>query len=337
MKACYFDGEVSSAAPPAWTTAQLLDIRSALNIVVPGAPFGPRPDPPDNATNMASTNGIWHYPPAWQDTILEAYRARHYTHGSVGPFVDVEGYHNRWPPTDVRDPVQAAQIQAAIEKIERAGIIPAMFIQVDGWTIEQMNELVPIFVEPWWQAHARLVVNGFEQQGSKYGWSNATYVTWLTWLRNVFPNAIRLLHTSADIESPVGDGDDTSQPGMSDGECWGRVTPLIHGWLEQSNALFPKGCNGAEGPDFVADNQLTNEQNWFNLWDQAWPYSLVSRFRDGYAGWPTTSANGGPLKVYAGEFYSFAQFWCSGREDYARDHGARAVALGAAGSFDGYR
>jgi hypothetical protein len=328
----YAQSESIQPIPP---SGNVLNIRSALNIPLPYAPFGPYPNQLDN---MASTNGLWFYPSEWQDRILSAYQVRKYTHGSVGPFVDA-GYHNKWPPTDFRNPVQEAVIRSAIEKIERAGIIPAMFIQVDGWSIGQMNDLVPIFKQEWWQQHARLVVNGFEQMGSKYGWSNKTYIAWLSWLRDVFPAAKRLLHTAAGIEVPVGDGDDTSQPGMSAGECWARVTPLIHGWLQQDNALFPQGCNGAEGPDFIADNGLTNEQNWLNLWDLRLPYSLTSRFRTGYAGYPTTSANGGPLKVYAGEFYSFPQFWCSNNrgEDYAIEHGAEAVKLGADGSFDGWQ
>jgi len=320
--------------PADWTDAELLVIRGALNIKIT-APYGPRPGQPDN---MASTNAPWIYTPEQRKAIRDGYKARGYTHGPVGPFVD-PGYHGQIPGVDIRQPGAADQIADLLQEFWDDGICPVVFIQVDGWTLGQMRTLEPVFRSDRWQRLCRVVCNGFEQQGSKYGWSNQDYINWLSWLRDVFPNAKRLLHTVDGIEAPVGNGDDTSKPGMSNGQCWSRVTPLIHGWLHQSSVLFPAGVNGALGPNHVDPNGdgRTDEAHWFDLWDASKPWSFTSRFRHGTAGWPTTSANGGPLKVYAGEYYSFALWWANASEDFARDHGQRAVQLGADGYFDGGR
>jgi hypothetical protein len=323
--------EPAHVDPGIYSDAQLLAIRGALNIRLPGAPMGPRPGAP---TAMASTNGLWHYSPEWQAKILSAYRdERHYTHGPIGPFVD-PGYHGQFPPVDIRNDAEREQVEAALQTMWDSGVIPVVFIQNDGWPITAMErDMAPIFRSEKWQKLCRVVCNGFEQQGSVYGWSNQEYVDWLTWLKSVFPNAKRLLHTVAGIEAPVGAGDDTSQPGMSNGECWGRVTPLIHGWLRQGNELFDPG------PDHVdpAGDGRTDEQHWYDLADTSVASSMVNRFRQGYAGWPTTSANGGPMKWYHGEYYSFYLFnTVSADEAYAQAHGKRAVELGADGAFDGW-
>lgn len=303
----------------------LLAIRGALFTVKAPASIGVRPGQPDN---IVSTGYFPSYGPTDRALTVEAYTGRKYTHGPAGPFID-PGYHGQFAPIDFRNDADRVRAEESIQAVWDAGIIPVVFVTPDGWTVEQLKTLEPIYRSETWQRLCRVVANGFEQQGSKYGWSNAQYIAYLSWLRDVFPNSVRLLHTVSDIEAPVGNGDDTSKPGMSNGECWGRVTPLIHGWLHQSNALFHPSQVDPSG------DGRTDEAHWFDLWDASRPGSLVSRFRNGTAGWPTTSANGGPMKVYAGEFFSFMEQQPNLSESYARQHGARAIALGADGSLDG--
>lgn len=310
--------------PAAWSVERLLAIRGSLTIKL-NVPLGPRPNQDDN---VAFTTGLWNYTPADQQRILQAYKARSYTHAPIGPFID-PGYHGQFNPIDFRaDPDRAA---GYIEQIWDADICPVVFIQVDGWSIDEMRTLEPIFRSDRWQKLCRVVCNGFEQQGSVYGWSNATYVEWLSWLKSVFPNAIRHLHTISQIEAPVGAGDDTSKPGMSNGEAWGRVTPLIHGWLRQGDELFH--------PDHVdpSGDGRTDYAHWRDLWQTNVRGSLAARFRKGEAGWPTFSANGGPLKLYYGEGWSFDMYWENTSEEQGRTYGKEAVDLGADGAFDGWR
>lgn len=314
--------------PSSYSQDDLLKIRGSLfTVKAATSQWGPRPGQPDN---VACLGFIPSYSEADRNLTIAAYKSRGYTHGPMGPFID-QGYHGQIPPIDFRDATVRAGIEDSIQWVWDQGIIPIIFITPDGWTVDQLRSLEPILRSEKWQRLCRIVCNGFEQQGSKYGWSNAQYIEYLTWLKDVFPTSVRLLHTISDIEAPVGNGDDTSKPGMSNGQCWARVTPLIHGWLHQSNALFdPRHVDpGGDG--------RTDEAHWYDLWDAAKASSLVSRFRQGVAGWPTTSASGSPLKVYAGEFLSFRVYWENWSEDLARDYGAKALSLGADGYLDGGR
>lgn len=319
--------------PATYSDEQLLKFRGALftvkaNHLAPATgfcdlPAGPRPHQPDNIAVFAA----YYYTPEQRQCVYQLWKERGYTHGPIGPFID-PGYHGQTPPIDLRADGGAA-VADLMQEVYDAGLIPVVFITPDGWTVEQLRTLEPILRSERWQHLVRVVVNGYEQQGSKYGWSNAQYVAYLSWLRDVFPNAKRGLHTIADIEAPVGNGDDTSRPGMSNGECWGRVTPLIHFWLHQSAALFT--------PNHMADNGQTDGANWLALWDKTNPYSFISRFGRGVAGWPTSSANGGPLCVTPGEYASFITWWQNQAEDVARDWGAKALAAGSCGFMDGGR
>lgn len=316
--------------PAKFTNAELLNFRGALFTVkanhLDGSGFcdlpgGPRPHQPDNIAVFAA----YYYTPAQRQCVYQLYRERGYTHGPLGPFID-PGYHGEVPGIDFRADNGAA-VMDLIQEVYDNGFIPVIFITPDGWTIDQLHTLDAIFAQPRFQKLARVVVNGYEQQGSKYGWSNQQYIQYLSWLRDTFPAAVRGLHTIADIEAPVGNGDDTSKPGMSNGECWGRVTVLIHFWLHQSEALFH--------PDHIADNGKTDGENWLLLWDRNNPYSFINRFGRGTAGWPTTSANGGPLVAVPGEYRSFVTWWQNEPEDIARQWGAKALAAGAPGYMDG--
>lgn len=312
--------------PAVYTSEQLLAFRGSLFTVKAGAnqlPWGPRPNQPDNIAFF----GANFYTPEQRKVVYQLWKDRGYTHGAIGPFID-PGYHGQNPPIDFRSNPDA--IADIIQEIWDNKLIPVIFLTPDGWTVDQLRTLEPIFKSDRWQKLCRVVVNGFEQQGSQYGWSNKQYVEYLSWVRDTFPNAVRGLHTVSDIEAPVGNGDDTSQPGMSNGECWGRVTPLIHFWLHQSNALF--------NPTHVDPNGdgRTDEAHWYDLWDKNNVHSLIRRFGSGTAGWPTFSANGGPMKVIAGEYLSFKVYWENWSEGLARAYGHKAVELGADGAMDGW-
>lgn len=318
--------------PGMYTKEQLLKFRGALFTVkanhLDGSGFcdlpdGPRPHQPDNIAVFAS----YYYTKEQRQCVYQLWKERGYTHGPVGPFVD-PGYHGQTPGIDFRQDNGEAAADV-IQEVWDAGLIPVVFLTPDGWTVEQLRALDPIFKSPRWQKLLRVVVNGYEQQGTKYGWSNAQYVQYLSWEAETFPNAVRGLHTISDIEAPVGNGDDTSKPGMSNGECWARVVKYIHFWLHQSNALFT--------PDHVADNGKTDGENWLALWDRNNPYSFVTRFTKGTAGWPTVAADGNPLCVVPGEYRSYITWWQNAPEEVAREWGRHALELGACGFMDGGR
>lgn len=329
--------------PAQYTDAQLLTFRGAFFDVYAGdcdLPYGPRPHERTNIAVFAAP----YYTKEQRECVYGLWKARGYTHGNVGPFID-PGYHGMNPGYDFRDD-GGAWAADLIEEVWDHGFIPDVFITPDGWTVQQLQTLEPIFRSPRWQRLARLVVNGYEQQGSPYGWSNNVYVGHLAWLASVFPSAKRGLHTIADIEAPVGDGDETSADRCTadliarlkcfhgNGDAWARVTPLIHFWFHQSEALFH--------PDHVDPNPSadgrTDAEHYFDLFDQSKASSFVQRFSFGRSGWPTVSANSGPLCVVAAEFLSYRVYWnLAFTEDMARDYGHRAVALGACGAMDGWR
>jgi hypothetical protein len=303
---------------PAYSREALLTFRGALNIKM-NAPFGLRPNQ-DN--NTASTNGLWNYAEADQDRILAAYKTRGYTHGPAGPFID-PGYHDLWPGVDFRDPAQLARVEAAIEKIYAAGITPVIFITPDGWTVDQLRALEPIFRSAKWQTYCQLVVNGFEQQGSKYGWSNAKYVSYGKWLNDVFPKAVIGLHTISKIEAPVGEGDDTSKPGMDIASCWRRVADVFDYWLYQDDMW-----DHPEHVDPANPDGRTDLEHFVSLWDKNDPNSFVRRFGPGGL-WECS------LIPIPGEYCSYGLVWQDQPESFAREVGRRCIAAGAVGAFDG--
>lgn len=319
--------------PATYSVDQLLRFRGSLfTVSEPGIPTF---NTPGHSIFFYSAG----YSPADRQKVYAAWKARGYTHGPIGPFLD-PGYHGQVPAMDFRqNPDAAADI---LEEVWDAGLIPIVFVIPDHagpeggwaeghvWSIEELKTLEPIYRSERWQKLCRVVVNGWELQGSKYGWSNAQYVEQLSWLADVFPSAVRGLHTIADIEAPVGNGDDTSQPGMGNGDCWARVAHLIHFWLHQSSALFT--------PDHVADNGRTDGQNWLALWDKNAPASFIRRFTDPtvYGDWPKTCAfPDRGLTAIPGEYLSIEVYNGRATEAQARDWGHKALLAGATGFMDG--
>lgn len=301
---------------PVPTRDAILNFRGSLNITTKGSL---------NMRGTGSTNGLWHGTPEQQALIIQEYKDRGYTHGPVGPFID-QGYHGLAAPTDFRDDTQRAAIVASIQNLQANGIIPVMFLTPDGWTVNQLRGIDPIFREKVWQDMGICVVNGFEQQGSRYGWSNSQYVEYLSWEKEVFPNAVRGLHTVSGIEAPVGNGDDTSKPGMSLNECWGRLNPLIDFWLTQfdmwDNAWTHVDPNNPDG--------RTDLEHWYDLWDRNISASFINRF-SATGTWPLAK----DIVPIPGEFWSYGLVWHDLPELQGRGYGAEAIRRGARGAFDG--
>jgi hypothetical protein len=119
---------------------ELLKFRGALWIKARAAWYT-RPNQDDN---VASTDQFWHYNDEDKVRILAGIHSRNYTHGPVGPFID-GGYHNLIPPTDFRDDAQRALIEQSLLHLNAEHIITPLFLTPDGWTIEQLNTIAPIF------------------------------------------------------------------------------------------------------------------------------------------------------------------------------------------------
>lgn len=318
---------LSSAAPipPPPTLETLAHIRGAMWTSRLNLPYGPRPNQPDNCTCI---DYFECFSPSDQARIIQDYHVnKGYTHAPMGPLVDA-GYHDQLPAVDGRsDP---SQYFAAASKLEAAGVHVIHFLRPDrgcaglDWAVEDLDrELGPIFRTPQAQTLMQIVCLGWEP-GPKYYYDNAWWVEMLQWQAQTFPNALRLFHMVADCDAPVGGADN----GKPFSQMWANVTPYIHGWLVQNGGYAESGAPLAT-PDFNHEFALQ--------FDQTDPKSLVRRFRDGYDGWPTGSAWGptSPLRVYAGEFAAFNDYWNNAPESESIRLGNLAIAAGASGSLDG--
>lgn len=279
--------------------------------------FGPRANQDDNIFD----SGCEAYTPEHLQRGIAKFRAMGATHVQVGPFVD-PGYHGQYPPVDFR--VNPDEILAWLEGWWTAGFKVVAFIGPDNWTTEQMQTLEPIFLQPRWQAVLKQIV--------PYGWepskdtSNAQFVQRFQWARRVFPTALQYIHLPADFDAPGNNDDFTpGQPGyIGFPEAWHRVVPYLTGYLIQ---------NGPYGVAPEADQQLaTNFGNQFRADVQG---SLRSRFKNGYAGWPTTCASGETLDLIAAEQSSFEAYWKNLAESVSVSWGKVAMDNGADGYFDG--
>ncbi len=303
---------------PSRLPVDLLKIRGAMWTARAPIPFGPRPNQPDNILAMDYYET---YDAANRKIMLDIYAGQHhYTHAVTGPLVDPGGYHGQYPSSPTV-PTQA-EFDAyldGLEEWEQRGVVAIHFCSPDGWTLDQMKQLEPLFLQPRAQRLFRLVVpRGWEPALES---DNASWVAWLQWGERVFPTAKRLIHMVADHDAPHWDA------GMDNATAWANVVPYIHGWPVQNAGYAVKGGPIAS-PEFVSNFTAQFDEN-------AGSNSLTSRFRKGYAGWPTTSANGGPLKVYAGEFAAYGDYWDNYPESEAIRLGNLALDAGADGSLDG--
>lgn len=345
--------------PWLFSAQDVLNFRGSLFTAREGAcvtKFNPRPNDPTNILYFSAT---FYSPNEWACAMDRWSDVYGYTHGVMGPFID-PGYHDLIPAIDFRaDPQPVIDLVAKAWDRNLAGkrTIPILAIVPDHWgadkgfadhvwTVQDLKELEPIYRSPEFQRIARAVMLCWECQGSKYGWANHQYVEYAQWLADVFPNSIRILHTISEIEAPVGNGDETDTSNckgktrgydcLTNGEAWANVTKYFHAWFFQSNAMFYPGSRDPQ-------TGVLDSDNWYKLWDVSNPASFFGRFHNGFAGWPTTSANkpdvnGGHFCAVAGEYRSMVSYWENADEQLTLDIGAKVLTLGGScGFMDGGR
>ncbi len=302
---------------PVWTDAQLRAIKGAIWPTRGSVQFGPRPGQVDNIIDT----GCEAYTAGDLELARTTIRSRGYTHVQMGPFID-GGYHGQYPPVDFRLNADATLVQ--IEAWWKAGFAVVAFIGPDGWTTQQMESLEPIFLQPRWQAALKLIVPMGWEPGKDT--PNAEFVKRYQWAKRVFPNALQYIHLCADFDAPGNDADLTPNQshyiGMA--ECWNRVVPYLTGYLIQNGPY-----NGFPHDD---PTLLQNFTDQFRVTVRG---SLRDRFVNGYAGWPTTCANGGHLDLIAAEETSYYAYWSNLPEAASRQWGQAALAASADGAFDG--
>jgi hypothetical protein len=313
--------------PSAVPLTTLAAIRGAMWTARLNLPYGPRPG---QDTNILAMTFYGLYNASDRERMLSHYHDDlGYTHAVTGPVTGNDCYHGLYPcrqgiPTQTEWDAYLDELQTWWDR----GVTPVYFAKPDGWERPEhaadMNALDALYAQPRAQKLLRIVVYpGWEPSGTKYGWSNAMYVTWVQRGARVFPNALRLLHTVSDLDAPTGGNDDqTFPPGQGNRLSWQAVAPYIHGWLVQVGG-YVGGSSATPTPVFLSEfTKLFTD--------------LRHKFTGDAAGWPTSSAWGHqPLRVYYAEGASFGDFWRDWPEPTARDLGDRAMQAGADGYLDG--
>jgi hypothetical protein len=311
--------------------AELARIRGAMWPLRLNLPFGPRPGQDDNILPMVYYH--W-FSTTDRQRMLDRYKSVGYTHAVSGPIVDAWGYHGQYP-TQPNEPTQAMWDTYLDELQERwdAGVIPIVFIHPDGWDFERTRAVFgPLLSQSRAQKLIRVVVpSGWEP--ARYEWSSCTWALYGQWAREVLPNALVLLHTTTDVDAPVGtdalcnDDDPNWNPG-GNGAGWARVVPFIHGWLIQ---------NGPYGRYPQQDEQLRDEFSaQFDAGELGERYHSIAWHFAGHAGWPTNSAWGAGvrIKLYAAEQTSYLAYWENLSYAISAAWGDLAMAAGADGYLD---
>ncbi len=316
------------------TVAQLRAIRGGMFVTRGPVPYGPRPNQPDNIISINALANLQYDEPTAERAISD-YRARGYTHGSIGPFVTTS-YHGQDEALSL-DWFRAHQdeVVARIEMLWRGGIIPIAFLSPDNWTLDEMRSgLEPIFRKDRWQKVLRMVVpKGYEPSIDT---GNPEWCAWFDWAHGVFPHALYYLHMVSDFDAPGNNDDLTpSSPTYIGNEgCWRNLTPRMHGWLIQNG---PFGVPPAQSPDF---------QNVCDQFRADVRASLRDRFVNNYAGWPSTSMWDDPrysavprpfrgIDLVAGEYCAYMAWHHNFPEADCRAWGDGPLQNDADGSFDG--
>lgn len=296
-------------------------IRGAMWTARAPVSWGPRPYQNDNCICIDYFES---FPPNERLTIIDQYIGkRSYTHAPMGPLVDA-GYHGQLPAQDWRnDPTIYFD---AAQQLEEAGCKVIHFLRPDEWcfgikwTVEDLKrELNPIFESGRAQSLMGIVCLGWEP-GPKYYYNNDWWVEMCGWMSQTFPNALRLIHMVSDCDAPVGQDDD--RKGISNGQGWANLASNIHGFLAQYGGYV-------DGQS--VDQFIPNLQNAVS--------DLKSRFKTGgpQKDWPRWSAWGSdqPIRVYAGEYAAFRDYWGNAPESDSILIGDAAMEAGADGFFDG--
>lgn len=319
------------AQPAPWetvTAAQLRDWRGAIATVLAPMPCGPRPGRADNVMFTAQIDSSC-WGAADRTRAFEAYRAHGYTHWIMGPMVQT-GYHGQYPDTDWRSNPDA--FFDRVEDVWRAGFIPGIFtipdngVCADGHSVDVAcleREFGAIYRSPRAQALFRIVAPQWEPAD----WHPSQWGEVATWLADVFPKAVRVIHLPSNLAAPCHKKDLARYKLEAAADCWTLAKmPLWHQVFLQESWTFMGES------EHVQEGRTAQEQFTYDLWDS------VRRIRDGYAGYPVTSAWGAnvPLDIIAFEYASYAVTRHPALAPKARAWGALALKVdGIRGFGDG--
>lgn len=314
-------GSGGGVDPYSFTLEQLAAIRAAIWTNRAPLSVGPRPNDPSNI------NAIDYFEvlsAADQDACLAHYTAARYTHAPAGPLIDTDGYHGIYPTQGMPSPADVDRYVANMQRLWNAGIMPIHFVHPDGWSKDDMDALAWIYQREDVQRVCRIVVpTGWEP--TRYDWKAQYWADIVQKVQGWYgANASRTLwciHTATETDAPTGDGDNF--PNGNAG-AWEIVAPHIHCWFVQNG---PYSTTPTQDP--------TLRDNFAAQFDVNSRGSLMDRFVNGYAGWPTYSLwpNGG-VRPIAFEQTSYTAFWNNFPESGSKAWGDVALDAGASGAGD---
>lgn len=325
--------------PSRFTLSDLAAINGAMwpraNICAdaPILPFGIRPNQPDN---IIATTYFDNYTSQQQEDIARCLKSVGKTHVVVGGLVDWWAYHGQYSGHDYSTDAGFEKFLDLHQWFYNHGLKPVTFIHQDGATLADTQTMMRRLVA----AHPRarqliriVVMSGWEP--AKYEWSSCTWAGYVALGRELFPNALHLIHTVSDVDAPVGtdalcnDDDHVWNPG-GNGAGWARVISAgLHGWLIQ-NGPYPGGPDGSrQTAEFAAQFKVDGDGATYH--GAAWHFA-------GNAGWPTFSAWGQntPICLYNAEATAYEAYWSNRPSEADRAAwGNLAVQSGACGALDG--
>ncbi len=285
-------------------------------------PQGPRPNQDSNILAMDYFETYGH---ADQQKMIDGTKARNYTAAPAGPLAGGDCYHGKYA-CDTSLPTQE-RWDAFLDLMQwwwDQGIMPVYFAKPDNWEhdLGDLDKLDALHRQPRAQRLLRNVVYpGWEPSGSKYGWNNSVWTAMVKRGADVFPNALRGLHTPTDLDAPIG-GDDDPILKESDPKAasWRNVMVYIHYWAVQIQGYIDSGP--------------TLTEPFLSEFKKLWP-DYNRRFNGGTWDFPTAWNGRHKLQVGYAEGASYVDFWQDWPEDLSRELGDIAIASGAAFYFDG--
>lgn len=317
---------------------QLARFRGALFTARGPLSEGPRPGQP---TNAISTERAWDWwtEADWQIVLHEYRDVRHLTHIAVGPLTGDDCYHGVYRPcTQDLSEANRDRFLDFIQRLWDSGLAPVYRHKPDNWERPEhaadLDRLDALMSTPRAQRLLRIVTYaGWEPNGDKYGWSNRTYVDTLARGARVFPNALRTLHTTCDVEVPVGATDKPDSRGIREdpalvtvspgfGNAWRNIEPYIHLWEQQI-------CGYVEGGYEQPTADFLRELRWV-LQNQP-PRTRPGGMWFGPTAWGPDRG----LTWVLSEWGSFRDFWDDWPEAAAVQIGNFAIQNGSDGFFDG--
>lgn len=327
------DPPVEKAPWETVTNDQLRNYKGAISTVLAPVPCGPRSNQPDNVVFTAMIDNPCFDDKAVREVAYAAYRAPGYTHWIMGPMVQ-KGYHGRYPDTDWRSNPNGYFDR--VEEVWRAGFIPPQFTVPDNGVCASGShfdracmerEFGAIYKSPRAQALFKIVACQWEPGD----WRPEDWRSCSEWLKDTFPNALRVLHYESNYWAPCKGRDFQAAGGpfKSGGDCYRNVKleNFHQVWLQETWTF------GGD-PAYVDPSRTPEQQFTYNLWD------AERRIRGGYDEVTVTSAwgPGVPVDIIAFEYASYFVTTKPELASKARDWGKLALTVnGIRGFGDGGR